>query len=451
MCTPLCTQKAEDMTFTITQDRQLASLTVTKEEKEILFAVKSKAGGGLFIRVRYGSDNKSWIYRYRIAQKPAKLTLGSYPAMGLAQARKAHADAIELVRKGIDPRHIRKNEKQKNEQMIIYSELWKDWIEFRKTSKPISTRTLADYEGTYHRYLEKTLGNLRIDELTKSVIFEHLSNVRKTSSEAVRKGLIILNMTLDHANLQGMLEHNPARLLKPAMFGASMKKPRERWLPENELRMLWKALDDATVGGGSIASGGYGISSSVVLSHSVANALRLIIFTGVRRSEAAQMRWDQINGERWTIPATKNGKSHIVTLHPYMLSLIKTQREFTEGAYVFGSTSKPGFPITNDALTRALERVRSKYLAELTPFSPHDLRRSVATGCAEYLDAPERLIELLLNHVPKDRLIRTYQVGQQAEKLKNLFIEWGNFIMNNVITVQQNAPDNVIHIKFGNR
>ncbi|WP_249936362.1 hypothetical protein [Escherichia coli] len=32
------------MTFTITQDRQLASLTVTKEEKEILFAVKSKAG-----------------------------------------------------------------------------------------------------------------------------------------------------------------------------------------------------------------------------------------------------------------------------------------------------------------------------------------------------------------------------------------------------------------------
>ncbi len=44
MCTPLCTQKAEDMTFTITQDRQLASLTVTKEEKEILFAVKSKAG-----------------------------------------------------------------------------------------------------------------------------------------------------------------------------------------------------------------------------------------------------------------------------------------------------------------------------------------------------------------------------------------------------------------------
>lgn len=64
-------------------------------------------------------------------------------------------------------------------------------------------------------------------------------------------------------------------------------------------------------------------------------------------------------------------------------------------------------------------------MAEVAPFSPHDLRRSIATGCAEYLDAPERLIELLLNHVPKDRLIRTYQVGQQAEKLRNLFLKWG--------------------------
>lgn len=41
---------------------------------------------------------------------------------------------------------------------------------------------------------------------------------------------------------------------------------------------------------------------------------------------------------------------------------------------------------------------------------------------------PERLIELLLNHVPKDRLIRTYQVGQQAEKLRDLFLKWGDFI-----------------------
>ncbi|MDO2346676.1 tyrosine-type recombinase/integrase, partial [Escherichia coli] len=82
----------------------------------------------------------------------------------------------------------------------------------------------------------------------------------------------------------------------------------------------------------------------VILSQAIANALRLIILTGVRRSEAVNMRWEQINGNRWTIPETKNGKSHIVTLHPLALSLLKTQRIISEGGWVFESLSKPSFP-----------------------------------------------------------------------------------------------------------
>lgn len=84
-----------------------------------------------------------------------------------------------------------------------------------------------------------------------------------------------------------------------------------------------------------------------------------------------------------------------MTLHPLALEIIERQKELSQGPFVFESISKTGNPVTGDAVTRALERVRLKYLAELEPFSPHDLRRSVATGVAEYLDAPERLIKLL--------------------------------------------------------
>lgn len=321
----------------------------------------------------------------------------------------------------------------------------------RETSKPIGVRTLADYKGTYHRHLEKGLGSVRVCDLSRAVIYEHLIRVRKTSVEGVRKGLILLNMTLDHAALQGLIDHNPARLLKPAMFGASMGKPRERWLPQDELQMLWKALDEAGFGGGGVSSGGRGIASSVILSQAIANALRVIILTGVRRSEVVNMRWEQIKGDRWTIPETKNGKSHVVTLHPLVLSILETQRIISEDAWVFESLSKPGFPVTGDAITRALERLRTKHMAEVATFSPHDLRRSVATGCAEYLDAPERLIELLLNHIPKDRLIRTYQVGQQAEKLRSLFLKWGDFIEHEVIRHDDNVSNNVIKISFGKK
>ncbi|MBA1687377.1 DUF4102 domain-containing protein, partial [Escherichia coli] len=55
--------------------------------------------------------------------KQIKITLGSYPAMTLSQAREAHADALALVKQGIDPRYARKTEKQQNEQMPIFSQL----------------------------------------------------------------------------------------------------------------------------------------------------------------------------------------------------------------------------------------------------------------------------------------------------------------------------------------
>ena len=440
------------MATVITQDRQIASLVPPVGKNRIVVSVKSKAGAGLYIESRSGSQTKSWLYRPYLNGKQIKITLGAYPAMTLAQAREAHAEAIELVKQGIDPRYVRKTEKTNNDPMPIFSELWENWLSFRETSKPIGARTLADYKGTYRRHLEQGLGSVRVCDLSRSYLFAHLSKVRQSSAEGVRKGLIILNMTLDHATLQGLIELNPARLLKPAMFGASMAKPRERWLSQDELQRLWKTLEEATAGGGSVSTGGKGIASSVVLSHAIANTLKLIILTGVRRSEAVKMRWDQINGDRWTIPETKNGKSHVVTLHPLALSILKKQRIISEGAFVFESTSNQGFPITGDAVTRALERLRKKYLAELEPFSPHDLRRSVATGCAEYLDAPERLIERLLNHIPKDRLIRTYQVGQQAEKLRSLFLSWGDFVERYVAqSASHEVTDNVVQVKFGGR
>ncbi|MGL6355696.1 tyrosine-type recombinase/integrase [Aeromonas veronii] len=410
------------------------------------FAVQSKHGGGLKLEIR-ANGLKRYIYRYKLAAKEGELLLGSHPAMSLASARLAHADAVALVKQGIDPRQAAKKAKLKNTEMPTLRDVYSDWLVMRAQSKPIGTRTLTDYEGTFSRHIEKSLGSLRVCDLSRAILYEHFRNIE--TKEGARKGLIVLNQCLDHAVLQGHIEINPARLLKPAMFGASMPPPRERWLTKDELRLLWVALEKATQGAGAIAAGGRGIASNVVLSLAVADCLRLICLTGVRRSEAVAMRFDQVTGDRWTIPVTKNGRAHVVTLHPLALEIIERQKVLSQGPFVFESTSKTGNPVTGDAVTRALERVRLKYLAELEPFSPHDLRRSVATGVAEYLDAPERLIELLLNHVPKDRLIRTYQVGGMADKLRGLFLSWGRFLESEITgkTGERNSR-NVVTVAF---
>ncbi len=432
----------------ITTDAEIAAIKPESGVSVRRMAIQSKYGGGLKLEVR-ASGIRRFVYRYKIAGKAGEMLLGGYPAMTLAKARQAHGKAAELVKQGIDPVTVAKQAKAKNIEMPTLGECYRDWLAMRAKSKPIGSRTLSDYEGTFARHLEPLLGNTRVCDLSRALLYDHFRKV--ATKEGARKGLIVLNMCLDHAVLLGHIEINSARLLKPAMFGASMPPPRERWLTRDELRLLWAALDQATDGAGAVAVGGRGIASSVVLSLSVANCLRLILLTAVRRSEAVGMRWEQINGDRWTIPETKNGRAHVVTLCPLALEIIERQRELSQGPFVFESTSKAGHPITGDAVTRALERVRLKYLAELAPFSPHDLRRSAATGAAEYLDAPERLIELMLNHVPKDRLIRTYQVGQQAEKLRNLFLRWGDFIATYITkeSTKLSNSNNVIPVRFG--
>ncbi|MFM5298274.1 tyrosine-type recombinase/integrase [Aeromonas veronii] len=429
----------------ITTDAEIAAIKPESGVTVRRMAIQSKHGGGLKLEVRT-SGIRRFVYRYKIAGKAGEMLLGGYPAMTLAKARQAHGKAAELVKQGIDPLTVTKQAKAKNIEMPTLGEIYHDWLAMRAKSKPIGPRTLRDYEGTFIRHIESAIGNTRVCDLSRAVLYEHFRQV--DTAEGARKGLIVLNQCLDHAVLQGHIEINPARLLKPAMFGASMPPPRERWLTRDELRLLWATLEQATAGGGPVAAGGRGIASNVVLSLAVANCLRLITLTAVRRSEAVGMRWEQINGDRWTIPETKNGRAHVVTLCPLALEIIEQQTALSNGPYVFESTSKTGHPITGDAVTKALERVRIKYLAELVPFSPHDLRRSVATGAAEYLDAPERLIELMLNHVPKDRLIRTYQVGGMAEKLRTLFLRWGEFVR--VLTQPaEQVPDNVVAVTFG--
>jgi hypothetical protein len=58
---------------------------------------------GLYLVVQSSSGKKSWAVRYRTAGRPRKLTLGSYPAIGLKAARKLASAALEKVAAGGDP------------------------------------------------------------------------------------------------------------------------------------------------------------------------------------------------------------------------------------------------------------------------------------------------------------------------------------------------------------
>jgi hypothetical protein len=66
-------------------------------------AYKTADGGGLYVHTTT-KGSKSFRYDFKVNDKYATLTFGQYPALPLAEARKRHEEARDLVLDSIDPR-----------------------------------------------------------------------------------------------------------------------------------------------------------------------------------------------------------------------------------------------------------------------------------------------------------------------------------------------------------
>lgn len=445
----------------IKTDRECAAFVLPEGKNQATVSVYSNGNAGLFLLVRSDAKAKSWIYRYYIAKKLKKLNIGTYPSMSLAEARVAHAKAVADVKKGIDPRFTILAEKKHNEQMPLLNELFEEWISHKETSKrrdgirpEISVRTAKDYRNVYNSYISPTFGKTRVSDITMAMLHKHYQKLQSVSLDGLRKAMLIVKQLMSEAIRRQLIELSPVLALEPKIYNATPSLPRERWLSLDELKRLWIALEDGTQGGGAISAGGNGVAKTVVLSGSMMNVLKFIILTAVRRGEAVSMRWIDIENDKWTIPETKSGRPHLVTLSPLALNIINEQRSITSqlSPFVFESPSKPGRHIHHDAVTTALTRIRLKFMPDVEPFTVHDLRRTVATLVGIELDAGPLEIEHMLNHQISGKLLRTYQAGalRNPEKLRKLFLKWGKFVEENIVNKEEMTMEtsNVIHVPF---
>ena len=414
----------------ISKDLEISSLKPVEGVKVKRYAIQSKHGGGLKIEIRE-SGLKRFVYRFKIGGSEGELLLGSYPALTLAKAREEHGKAVLLVKRGIDPTKFAAQEKAKNETALTMDELLGRWLEAQHVAQAVKPKTLQCHQERWNRHLKKSLGNIRLIDLTRAHLAQALEITRRATKDETRKGLGTLNQMLDYAVVHCLIEANPARLLRPKDFGASAGSPRERWLTVPELRRLWKAIDEDLGSGGSLAAGGRGVSRHATISLPAANAIKLLILTGCRRGEVANMRFSHIRDDVWTIPDTKNGKPHSVFLSRQAKALIDEQAVYVNGDFVFESDRPKSDviePILVDSITRSLRRFISRSLSDMEPFTVHDLRRSAATNWAERLDAEERVIELCLNHLPLNKLVRTYHRSRHDDKKKMLWQRWGELV-----------------------
>ena len=334
---------------------------------------------GLFVAVQPTTGAKSWALRYRWRGRPAKLTLGTYPAMGLAAARADAEAKLAALRDGIDPAAAKAEEKaaEPNSAEAVAEE----WL----TRAVAGTRSAHPVERIVRRRILPAIKGRLITEVSRADVLRVADSIMdERLPVAANRAVSIFKRFLNWSVNRGYIVASPAAgISRPAH-----EKSRDRVLSDDELRDVW--------------------SGASALGFPDGPFFQLLVLTAQRRGEVAGMRWQDLDLDHalWTLSAeqTKAGRVHDVPLSSAALEIIEVLPRF-EGPFVFtsGSGAKPinSFSKGKVALDVAVAKLR-KDAGETKPmpsYTIHDLRRTASTHMAKAGVAPH-VLSALLNHSP---------------------------------------------------
>ncbi|RUQ81513.1 tyrosine-type recombinase/integrase [Legionella septentrionalis] len=403
--------------FTDTYIRNLKGKEKRYEEYE---------GGGFGIRVA-PNHLKSWIYRYKIEDKTDKITLGHYPSMSLAEARKKFLDLSEIRRTGQAPKKIiqAQNEK-KNDTVKKLVNAWYNGYVIKNRKKPLQIKQQIEAD------IIPLLGNLQLDKIKPIDISNALDSIVKRGAPIhANRVLSSLKQVFNYAVSRGNIEVNPAANIKARNIGG-MEKPRERVLSLQEVKTIWQFLD----------------TNLSQMSIQTKSAIKIIILTGVRTAEIRLAEWSHFDflNSLWTIPSelTKGGITVKVHLSELTKSILQRLKEVSDSPFVLtGLSSKK--PLDENALPRAIRRIQTR--VGIPEWTAHDLRRTFATQLGETLQVDPVVIEKCLGH-KMPRIMATYNKNEMLLQRKDALEKWAEFIQNLVeISVQNKYSNSVLNVE----
>ncbi len=351
-------------------DLQIKKLAPRKDRFE------ASDGKGLSIRIM-PTGKKTWVFRYMIDGIARRMTLGTYPAITLSEARELHAKAMQEVERGIDPgakqKEINTARKAAPTVADLIAEFWDMELQHTPSGKERKWLMAKDVLPVW--------GTRKAVTITRRDAVLLVDAVRVRAPIAANRLQGVLVRMFNFAAERGVLEHSPLAGMK--------KKPeqaRKRVLNDEEIKLLWSVLD---------------LDNMTMDIFRVSKlALKMILLTGQRPGEVCGMAWDEIDSKGfWNMPAgrTKGKEAQRVPLTGMAREVIETARIYSGGSpFVFTSSHKEGEPITSHALSKAILRHWLE-IGFKEQFTPHDLRRTLRTRLAE-IGIDDVIAERVLGH-----------------------------------------------------
>ena len=401
-----------------------------KEASKAGKVVTKNDGGGLTLEAQ-PSGVGWWRLRYWISGKANRLSVGTYPDVSLADARKRRDGARRAVAAGNNPGEDRKADKAaaalKAEAQALadaglpgpgtFEFVARDWlatVHAGKVSEGHADRTRIRLEQDAFPWL----GRRAIAEIEPPELLACLRRVEARGAiETAHRIKDACGQVFRHGVATGACTRNPAADLRDAMTPVQTRHHAAIVEPI-QVGELLRAI--AGYSGHPVTRAALGLSALLLL----------------RPGELRHMEWAWIDADAalMTVPAEvmkrskadkANGPPHLVALAPQAVALLDGLRPLTgQGRYVFPALTTSQRCMSENTVRSALRRMGYGN----DDMTAHGFRATARTLIAERLAVPAEVIEAQLAHTVGDALGRAYNRTQFNDQRRAMMTQWADYL-----------------------
>ncbi|MEO7213320.1 MAG: tyrosine-type recombinase/integrase [Mucilaginibacter sp.] len=337
-------------TFNFTKPALLA-LQLPNTGKRVYY--RDSREQGLILDVRPSGSKTFYLYK-KIAGRPERLLIGSFPDTSIENARKAASVLKGQIASGKNPQE----EKRGIRNEMTFQQLFDEYMtRYSKQHKETWQQDEQVIKNHFSHFLNKKISAISQNDVQRTHARIGVDSGHYAANNAVARLRAIFNRAIEWG-WQGI---NPATKIKEFK-----EATRDRFMQPEELPRFVAALDQED--------------------QTIKDYTWLLLLTGSRKSKVTAMRWADIrwHQQEWHIPNTKNGDPIIIPLTPQVLQILQ-QRWQIALAECSQSAKKPKwvFP-SNKSKTghiacpaHSWKKLLEK--AEIENFRMHDLRRTLGS------------------------------------------------------------------------
>ena len=382
--------------------------TAVRSAKPTEKARKLSDEKGLFVLI-HPNGGKYWRFKYRFDGKERLLAFGTYPDLGLKDAREKRDEARKMLAQGIDPGEAKKAAKAAREGAAAnsFEVLCLEWLEHKRAT--IAEAQYGKALGRMKKDVIPWLGRRPITEITAPEILATLRRIDERGARyTAHKVRSEISQCFRYAIATGRAERDPC----PDLRGA-IPAPKTENLPSitdpAQVAELLRAID--------------GFRGTFI----VKCALLLAPMLFVRPGELRKAEWTgfDLDKAEWRYIVTKTQTEHLVPLSTQAVAILRELHELTGcRKHVFPGRDPKG-PMSDAAVNAALRRMGYDTKTEITG---HGFRAMARTILHEELGQKPEVIEHQLAHQVSDPLGTAYNRTKFLKARKAMMQLWADYL-----------------------